>query len=102
MQNLVNNICISPDIFLTKKLDQLLEEFGGRRCKSMFEYGTGWNKQEDPGHPLTWPLTPSKLAAYAGDYKFTRDDMFGTYDNVYAEARDKLDGTPQVGVEAGI
>jgi len=33
-------------------------------------------------------LTPTKIAEYDGEYKFTKDDMIGGFeDNVYAEAK---------------
>ena len=34
-------------MFLDRKLDNLLNLFGDRRCKSMTELCTGWAKEED-------------------------------------------------------
>ena len=76
-------------MFLNNRLDYLLNEFGDRRCKSMIELGTGWDKENDPRRVITWPLSPDKIVEYDGDYKFTRDDMIGGEDNCYFEARDK-------------
>ena len=38
----------SERAFLNNKLDDLLEMFGDRKCKSMIELGTGWEKEVDP------------------------------------------------------
>lgn len=77
-------------MFLNNKLDDLLNLFGDRRCKSMFELETGWDKEDDPRLCITWPLSPSKYADYDKDYKFTKEDMIGGFeDNVYAEVKVK-------------
>lgn len=77
-------------MFLNNKLDDLLNMFGDRRCKSMIELGTGWEKEEDPRLCITWPLSPSKRDEYDGEYKFTKDDMIGGFeDNVYADVKIK-------------
>ena len=90
MKNLLKNVRSNQDMFLNNKLDDLLNLFGDRRCKSMIELGTGWDKEDDPRVCITWPLTPSKKAEYDGDYKFTKNDMIGGFDdNVYAECKVK-------------
>lgn len=88
MKNLLRNVKNNADHFLNNKLDDLLNMFGDRRCKSMIEFGTGWEKEDDPRQNITWPLSPAKIAEYDGDYKFTKEDMIGGFeDNVYAEAK---------------
>ncbi len=90
MKNLLRNVKTNQDMFLNNKLDDLLNQFGDRRCKSMIELGTGWDKEDDPRRVITWPLTPSKIAEYDGEYHFTKEDMIGGFeDNVYAEAKVK-------------
>ena len=77
-------------MLLNNKLDELLQQFGDRRCRSCFEFSTGWDKINDPRQLHTWPLTPETAKDYDGEYKFTRDDMFGLYeDNVYADVKQK-------------
>jgi hypothetical protein len=90
MKNLLMNVKTNQDKFLNNKLDDLLDMFGDRYCKSMIELGTGWDKEDDPRKCNTWPLSPSGYAEYDGDYAFTKDDMIGGFeDNVYAEAKKK-------------
>ena len=90
MKNLLRNVRTNQDMFLNNKLDDLLNQFGDRRCKSMIELGTGWDKEDDPRRNITWPLSPDKIAEYDGEYKFTKEDMIGGFeDNVYAEAKKK-------------
>ena len=86
-------------MFVRKKLDDLLILFGGRYCKSMIDLSTGWSKEADPRLNITWPLSPNKKKEYDGDYKFTMDDMFGEYNNVYAEAK-KPKVYPELSVQA--
>lgn len=90
MKNLLRNVKTNQDMFLNNKLDDLLNLFGDRRCKSMIEFGTGWDKEDDPRRVITWPLSPNTIKEYDGEYKFTREDMIGGFeDNVYAEAKVK-------------
>jgi len=90
MKNLLRNVKTNQDMFLNNKLDDLLNMFGDRRCKSMIEFGTGWDKEDDPRRCITWPLSPNTIKEYDGEYKFTREDMIGGFeDNVYAEAKVK-------------
>ena len=88
MKNLLMNVKTNQDMFLNNKLDDLLEMFGDRKCKSMIELGTGWEKEVDPRQVITWPLSPNKKAEYDGEYHFNKDDMIGGYDdNVYADCK---------------
>ena len=43
--------------FITKKWEDLLVLFGGRRCRSMIELSTGWDKEKDPRKLKTWPVS---------------------------------------------
>jgi hypothetical protein len=72
---------------LNNKLDELLDLFGDRRCKSMIELGTGWDKEEDPRKIITIPMSPTLLLEkYDGEYHFGLNDMYGGQDdNCYAE-----------------
>ena len=90
MTKLLRNVKQNQDMFLNNKLDDLLNLFGDRRCKSMIDLGTGWDKEDDPRLCHTWPLSPSKAAEFDGDYKFTQADMIGGFeDNVYADVKVK-------------
>jgi hypothetical protein len=42
MRGLIAKVKGNKDIFLNNKLDELLNEFGDRKCKSMINLGTGW------------------------------------------------------------
>jgi hypothetical protein len=84
IRNLLGNIKNNQGMFLNNKLDELLVQFGDRRCASCIEFYTGWEKTDDPRKVLTWPLTPEHLKEYDADFKFTKEDMFGMQeDNVY-------------------
>jgi competence protein ComGC len=89
MAGLIYKVTANKNLFLNNKLDELLDMFGDRRCKSMIEFGTGWDKEEDPRRTVTIPMSPTLLMEkYNGEYKFTIDDMFGDLgDNCYAEER---------------
>lgn len=88
MAGLIYKVTANKNLFLNNKLDELLDMFGDRRCKSMIDFGTGWDKEEDPRRTVTIPMSPTLLMEkYNGEYKFTVDDMFGDMgDNCYAEA----------------
>jgi len=64
MKGLINKVKGNKDIFLNNKLDELLNQFGDRKCKSMIELGTGWDKEEDPRKTKTWPISPGTYAEY--------------------------------------
>ena len=88
MKHLVRNIKGNQDMFLNNRLDDLLQRFGDRKCKSMIELGTGWDKVDDPRNLVTWPLAPGEREELEGNYRFTARDMIGEHhDNVYAEAK---------------
>ena len=88
-KNFLFNARTNNDMFMNNKLEDLLHLFGDRRCKSMIELGTGWSKEDDPRRNITWPLSPSKIREYDGEYHFTRDDMYYGYSNVYHDIKDK-------------
>lgn len=48
IKDLLAKVKDNKDIFLNNKLDELLDMFGDRRCKSMIELSTGWPLEEDP------------------------------------------------------
>jgi len=78
IKGLVAKVQGNKDLFLNNKLDELLDQFGDRRCKSMIELGTGWDKEEDPRRIITIPMSPTLLEErYDGDYHFTLNDMIG-------------------------
>ena len=64
MAGLLQKVKTNQDIFLNNKLDDLLFQFGDRRCKSMVELPTGWDKEDDPRQNITWPLSPTKQGEY--------------------------------------
>jgi hypothetical protein len=92
MKGLINKVKGNKDIFLNNKLDELLNQFGDRRCKSMIELGTGWDKEEDPRKVKTWPISPGTYAEYDYDIKFGPEDAYGMPDNVYADGVTKPKG----------
>jgi hypothetical protein len=92
MRGLIAKVKGNKDIFLNNKLDELLNEFGDRKCKSMINLSTGWPKEEDPREIVTWPLTPSQKAEYDYEIKFTKDDAYGKQDNCYFESVTKHPG----------
>ena len=48
IKNLIGNIKSNQGMLLNNKLDELLQQFGDRRCRSCFEFSTGWDKVNDP------------------------------------------------------
>ena len=50
------------DLFLNNNLDELLKEFGDRKCKSMIDFDT--EKEEDPRRTRSYPLTPRSMKDY--------------------------------------
>lgn len=77
----------SSAAFKDNKLSDLLQMFGGRRCKSMTELATGWPNEEDPRHVTTWPVSRDivEQLELAGLKKFTAEDSYALQDNCYAE-----------------
>jgi hypothetical protein len=47
-------------------LEELLEVFGRRQCKSCIEFNTGTEKVEDDRKIKSWPLSPQAEKDYAG------------------------------------
>lgn len=46
------------EIFLDNKLEEMLNVFGRRLCKSCIEFNTGTEKEEDPRKVRSWPMSP--------------------------------------------
>jgi len=94
IQGLLYRVQCNRNLFLNNKFDELLDMFGDRRCKSMIELGTGWDKEEDPRRTITIPMSPTLLLEkYNGEYHFGLNDMYGELnDNCYAEAIEKPTG----------
>ena len=92
MRGLIAKVKGNKDIFLNNKLDELLNEFGDRKCKSMINFSTGWPQEEDPRKIATWPISPGKAAEYDYEIKFTAEDAYGKTDNCYFEAVTKHPG----------
>jgi hypothetical protein len=85
------------EIFLDNKLEELLNIFGRRQCKSCIEFGTGQELEEDPRRTRSWPLSPRGELLYqglAGDFDLID---FQLQDNVYAE---KFENEPTVMFES--
>lgn len=73
------------EIFLDNKLEELLNIFGRRQCKSCIDFPTGWDKEEDPRRTNSWPLS-----RVAEENFIKRGDDFNLIDfqlqnNVYAD-----------------
>ena len=80
MTGVLKNVKNFKHTFLNNKLDELLEDFGNRRCKSMTDLSTGWSLEDDPRLVITWPSSPG----LAQDYEdlgllqpFTKIDAYG-------------------------
>jgi hypothetical protein len=54
------------DIFLDTKMDELLNIFGRRQCKSCIEFNTGTELEEDPRKVRSWPMSPQAEKDYLG------------------------------------
>jgi len=90
MKGLLAKVKKNQNLFLNNKLDELLNEFGDRKCKSMINLPTGWPQEDDPREIITVPLSPAQAEQYDGEYKFTKEDAYNLYDdNVYAEAKEQ-------------
>lgn len=66
---------LGDNTFKNNKLEELLELFGDRKCKSCPEFGNPLTK--DPRKTKSWPLSPDGLKEYDGDYKFNENDRIG-------------------------
>lgn len=53
------------EIFLDNKLEEMLNVFGRRLCKSCIEFNTGTEKEEDPRKVRSWPMSPKGEEHYA-------------------------------------
>jgi hypothetical protein len=87
MNSLLAKVKNSSNAFNDKKLSDLLMLFGGRKCRSMQDLGTGWPEEDDPRHLKTWPISRAlwESMEQQGFKKFTPEDAFGMQDNCYAE-----------------
>jgi len=78
MADLLKQVKHNKLLFLNNKLDELLSQFGDRKCKSMMDLGTGWELEADPRMANTWPVSPMRVEEYADEnLKFTKDDAYG-------------------------
>jgi len=90
MKGLLAKVKKNTGLFLNNKLDELIDEFGDRKCKSMIELPTGWPKEDDPRRIKTIPMTPKGMAEYDGEFRFTKDDAYDLHpDNVGFEAKEQ-------------
>lgn len=93
MDKLLKQVKHNKLLFLNNKLDELLNQFGDRKCKSMMDLATGWELEPDPRMTNTWPVSPLRREEYDLDVQFTKDDAYGAQgNNVYADAKSKYMG----------
>jgi len=94
MGQLLKQVKHNKLLFLNNKLDELLTQFGDRKCKSMMDLATGWELEPDPRMTNTWPVSPVRRDEYYDEnLKFTKDDAYGAQNNnVYADAKSKYMG----------
>jgi hypothetical protein len=65
-----------PEIFLDNKLEELLNIFGRRQCKSCIEFATGTELEADPRRHRSFPLSPRGEALYRGmEHEFNLVDF---------------------------
>jgi hypothetical protein len=79
------------EIFLDNKLEEMLNVFGRRLCKSCIEFNTGTEKEEDPRKIKSWPLSPKGEEHYrsmANDFDLID---FQLQNNVYADTAEPTD-----------
>ena len=70
------------DVFLDIKLEELLNIFGRRQCKSCVEFDTGVRHETDDRQVRSWPLSPREEAIVGQEGDLVE---FQLADNVYAE-----------------
>ena len=68
---------------MNNKFDDLLYDFGDRKCMSMGEYEN--DREDDPRDILSYPNTPTGYREEDAD--FTQMREFKPPDNVYAEVK---------------
>lgn len=93
LRGLIAQVKGHKDMFIKDKLDELVDEFGARKCRSMSLLNTAWSKEKDPRKVGTWPTSPSKIAMLDENLKFTAEDMYDKRDNCYFEAIVRHPGT---------
>ena len=59
---------------MNNKLDELLNDFGGRKCKSMIAFDN--EKEEDDRKIKSFPLSPKSKKEYDGPFTFDKSDMY--------------------------
>ena len=64
MDDLLKQVKHNKLLFLNNKLDELINAFGNRKCKSMLDLGTGWPLEDDPRLTITWPCSPGLREDY--------------------------------------
>jgi hypothetical protein len=77
----MNHVRGNKDLNLNNRLDDLLNEHGPRRCKSMTEFGN--LLEDDPRLTRSCPHSPRDQN---DDFFFDKDAPLPTLDNVYAES----------------
>ena len=79
LKQIMNHVRGNKDLRLNNRFDELLNENGPRRCKSMIEFGN--ELEDDPRLTQSLPISPRD------DFSFDKDAGLPTIDNVYAESR---------------
>lgn len=74
LKTILAKIGKNEDMFLNNTLDDLLKMMGNRRCKSMYELPTGWEKEKPLSIALTCPLAPMFKGDRAAIDKNARED----------------------------
>lgn len=95
LEDLLKHVKHNKALFLNNKLDELLNSFGNRKCKSMLDLGTGWALEDDPRMTITWPCSPALREDYneMGEVQFSAEDAYGVQgNNVYADVKSKFMG----------
>ena len=92
MAGLLKQVKKNHLLFLNNKLDELLNVFGDRKCKSTMDGPTGWQLVDDPQERYTWPISPAmgdELAQMG--VKFRPADAYNE-NNVFADKDNRVHG----------
>lgn len=81
LKQIMNHVKGNKDMQLNNRFDELLDENGPRRCKSMVEFGA--DLEDDPRRTKSCPQSPRD----SDDFSFDRDQALPLVDNVYAESK---------------
>jgi hypothetical protein len=79
LKQIMNHVRGNKDLNLNNRLDDLLDDMGPRRTKSMIEFGN--ELEEDPRRTKSEPASPRL------NDEFDRNTHLPTLDNVYAESK---------------